>query len=194
MTRPKSRWRSWRSWNALALAPLLLTWACGDGGPAGPDLSHLEILLVQGDGQAGDPGHLLSVPLGVRVQRIDNQRGEEGIAVRWDLISGSGAFVTPPMSETDSTGLASAQLTLGPSIGEYRVRASVIGMESPPVEFIAEAILDPELTQVPLDPVHAGETILLKREQLQPDSRSERRFLFSSQGSCRLLHLYGAPG
>ena len=54
----------------LAAALLLLTWACGDAGPAGPDVSHLEILLVQGDGQAGEPGQVLSVPLGVRVQRI----------------------------------------------------------------------------------------------------------------------------
>jgi len=161
-TLPKGEWRSRRTKGALTLALLLLTWACGDGEPAGLDTSHLEILLVQGDGQAGEPGHVLSVPLGVRVQRIDNQRGEEGIAVRWDLISGSGAFSDPPISETDSTGLASAQLTLGPSIGEYRVRASVSRMESPPVEFIAEAILNPELTQVPPDPVHTGETIQLR--------------------------------
>jgi hypothetical protein len=105
---------------------------------------------------------MLPVPLEVRVQRIGDQRGEEGIAVRWQLIAGTDAVIEPLVSETDSAGFTSARLTLGLSIGAYRVRASVAGMESPPVEFSAEAILEPVLTGVPTELARAGETILLE--------------------------------
>jgi hypothetical protein len=105
---------------------------------------------------------VLPVPLQVRVQRIGDQRGEEGVTVRWQLVAGEDAIIEPPASETDSTGFTSARLTLGLSIGTYRVRASVAGMVSPPVEFSAEAILEPVLTGVPTEPVRAGETILLE--------------------------------
>jgi hypothetical protein len=161
-TLPNGTASSWQRHGALTLASLLLLAACGDGGPTGPDNSHLEILLVQGDGQAAEPGQLLPVSLGVRVQRLDDQRGEEGVTVRWDVIAGAGAIIEPPASVTDSTGMASADFTLGPSIGIYRVRASVAGMQAPPVEFGAEAILVPELILVPSDPVRTGETIRLE--------------------------------
>ncbi len=155
----------------LALGFLLLLPSCGDGGPTGLDTFNLEIRVVQGDGQAAEPGALLPVPLRIQVQKKGNGTAVEGAKVRWEIFDGSGATVDPIVSETDSLGLAAAQLTLGPSLGTYRVQASVRGMESPPVEFWAEAILVPELAQIPTHPVHAGDTVLIQGSNfsLNPD-------------------------
>jgi len=155
----------------LVLGSLLFLPSCGDGGPTGLDTSNLEILAVQGDGQAAEPGDLLPAPLKVRVQKRGNGAGVVGAKVRWEIFDGIGASVDPPVSETDSLGLAAAQFTLGPAIGTYRVRAFVRGMEAPPVEFSAAAILVPVLDHVPSEPVQAGDTILLQGSNfgLNPD-------------------------
>ena len=155
----------------LVLVSLLFLPSCGDGGPTGLDTSNLEILAAQGDGQAAEPGDLLPAPLKVRVQKRGNRAGVEGAKVRWEIFDGTGASVDPQVSETDSLGLAAAQFTLGPAIGTYRVRAFVRGMEAPPVEFSAAAILVPVLDQVPSEPVEAGDTILIQGSNfgLNPD-------------------------
>ncbi|MFH1763211.1 MAG: IPT/TIG domain-containing protein [Gemmatimonadota bacterium] len=146
----------------LALVSLLLVPSCGDGGPTGLDTSNLEILVVQGDGQASQPGDLLPIPFKVRVQTRGNGAAVEGAKVRWEIFEGVGATMDSPVSDTDSLGFAVAQLTLGPALGAYRVQASVRGMESPPVDFSAEAILVPGLDHVPAQPIQAGDTILLQ--------------------------------
>jgi len=153
----------------LSLAYLFLLPSCGDGGPTGLDTSNLEILMVQGDGQAAEPEDLLPAPLKVRVQKKGNGAGVEGAKVRWEIFDGAGATLDPLVSKTDSLGLASAQLTLGPSLGTYGARASIRGMESPPAEFSAQAILVPHLTHVPSEPVRASDTILLQGSNFSPN-------------------------
>jgi hypothetical protein len=153
----------------LALGSLLSLPSCGDGGPTGLDTSNLEIRVVQGDGQAAEPGALLPLPLEVRIQRKGSGSAVDGAKVRWEIFDGTGATVDSPVSETDSLGLAFARLTLGPALGTYRVQAFVRGMESPPVEFWAEAILVPELTQISSDPVHAGDTLLIQGSNFSLD-------------------------
>ncbi len=118
--------------------------------------------MVEGDGQASQPGDLLPSPLKVRVQRRGNGAAVEGARVRWEIMEGPGARVDPTVSVTDSIGMAVARLTLGAVLGTYRVQASVRGMESSPVDFSAEAILVPTLDHVPAQPVQAGDTILLQ--------------------------------
>jgi hypothetical protein len=145
-----------------ALLSLFFFLSCGDGGPLGLDTSNLEILVVQGDDQAAEPGDLLADPMKVRVQRRGSGVAVEGAKVRWEILDGLGATLDPPVSETDSLGLTSTRFRLGPAFGTYRVRAFVRGMESLPVEFSAEAIQVPELGFVPLEPVQAGDTILLQ--------------------------------
>ena len=155
----------------LALGTLLSLPSCGDGGPTGLDTSNLEIRVVKGDGQAAEPGALLPLPLEVRIQKKGSGNAVEGAKVRWEIFDGTGATVDSPISETDSLGLALARLTLGPALGTYRVQAFVRGMESPPVEFWAEAILVPVLTQISSDPVQAGDTLLIQGSNfsLDPD-------------------------
>jgi len=145
----------------LALGSLLFLPSCGDGGPTGLDTSNLEMRVVQGDGQAAEPGALLPLPLEVRIQRRGSGSAVEGVKVRWKIFDGTGATVDSPVSETDSLGLAVARLTLGPALGVYQVQAFVRGMESSPAEFWAEAILVPEFTQISSDPVQAGDTLLI---------------------------------
>ena len=157
-----------RLWLA-ALGSLLLLPSCGDGGPTGLDTSELEIRLVQGDGQAAKPGSLLTGELEVRVQRIGSGTPIEGAKVQWEISGGLGGTVDPPFSDTDSLGLAAAQFRLGTTLGTYRVQASVRGMESPPVEFSAEAVLAPELSEVPSDPVQAGDTIPIRGSNFHRD-------------------------
>ncbi len=140
--------------------------ACSDDGPAGPDTSNLEILILQGDAQFGEPGTLLPVPLEVRVQDLSDNRGEVGVKVRWEVVAGEGAELDQLTTLTDSLGAASVGLTLGPELGAYRVRASVKGMLSGPAEFEASAVYSPVLTLVPVDPVRAGDTIRLEGRNL----------------------------
>ncbi len=136
--------------------------SCHDGGPTGPDLSDLEIVIVQGDAQAAEPGALLPLPLTVRIQDVNTGRGLERLRVRWQVLGGSGARVEPLSDLTDSEGMASAHLTLGSALGTYLVRASVAGVKSPPADFQATAILVPDLRVVPAWPVQVSDTILLQ--------------------------------
>lgn len=135
--------------------------ACGEEGPTGPDASGLEILLVQGDGQAGGPGTTLSIPLRVKVQDVLTGRASQGARVDWVIFNGVGGILDPQSSVTDGFGLASTELTLGPGLGAYRVRASLRGSQEVSVDFRADAILIPELTSVPSSPVVSGDTIVV---------------------------------
>lgn len=152
----------------LALAGLAVLQACRDDGSTGPGTVDLEILVLGGDGQSAGPGTLLPKPFRVRVQTLSNGSGREGVKVRWEILEGSGAWIDPPSSFTDSGGVAEARLTLGPHLGGYRVRASVAGMTASPADFGAQAILEPELTMVPEGPVAAGDTVLLEGNNFSP--------------------------
>jgi hypothetical protein len=136
--------------------------SCRDGSPTGPDLADLEIVIVQGDAQAAEPGATLPLPLMVRVQDVSTGRGMERVGVAWELLGGAGARVEPLSAVTDSLGMASARVTLGSALGTYLVRASVAGMQSPPADFQAVAILMPELSEIPSASVRVGDTILLR--------------------------------
>ncbi len=144
----------------LLLLPAL--GACGDGTVTGPDHDELEIVIVQGDGQASGPRSLLPLPLLVRVQNRTTGRAAADVRIRWEIVDGAGATLDSPSSATDTSGLASARLTLGPDLGPYRVQASVQGRQTVPVEFRADAVLVPELSSVPSSAVHAGDTIVLE--------------------------------
>jgi len=145
--------------------------ACGENLFTAPGNEDLEILIVRGDRQFGEPGSLLPIPLEVRVQTLSVGRGREGVNVQWKITGGSGASLDQVTSLTDSTGITSARLTLGSEVGSYRVRALVGGMLSSPVEFQAQAILNPELIEVPDVPVGAGDTIQLGGRNLSTDPR-----------------------
>jgi len=115
----------------------LAVWACGGGDltlPAQPG-PPADLLRVSGDSQSARVGNEVPGPLVVRL--VD----EQGIAVRnaavsW-VVGDGGGSVSPVSIQTDTAGLASARLTLGPSPGTNTVNAVVSGVDI--VTFIASA-------------------------------------------------------
>ncbi len=163
---PRGAGRSFpRRGHARVLLPFLLL-GCGDEGATGPDPSNLEVVVLSGNGQFAEPGEELSEPLSVRVQELASGKSQEGIRVRWEVEGGGGASLDSSRTFTDSVGVASVRLWLGESVGVYSVRASVLGATTAPAVFSAQAVLTPELTLVPTDPVRAGDTIQLAGRNL----------------------------
>jgi hypothetical protein len=119
------------------LGTLLGTWACGAGDltlprGAGPPA---DLLPVSGDSQSARVGDEVPVPLVVRLVDQDGNAVRDG-AVSW-VIGDGGGTVSPVTVQTDTAGLASTRLTLGPSPGENSVNAVVSGVDI--VTFIANA-------------------------------------------------------
>ena len=77
-----------------------------------------------GDGQTGNPGDVLPIPL--RVQLVDPGPDLSGVPVTFTVLSGS-ATVSPSVVLTDAAGQASTILTLGLTPGPVVVRATAPG-------------------------------------------------------------------
>lgn len=115
----------------LAGSPIALT-ASADPGPATQMAAH------GGDEQTGPAGSILPIALSVRVADTHGN-GVEGVAVDW-LVTAGGGSVSAPTSETNQTGIATIQRTLGPGAGEQTATAAVSGLGTgSPVEFTAIA-------------------------------------------------------
>ena len=123
--------------NLLTSGALLAALGCGAGdltlpGATGP---ATDLLLISGDEQSAEPGDDLPSPLVVRV--VDGQGNPvRSAAVNW-VVGAGGGSVSPGTVQTDTAGLASAQLTLGESVGVNTVNAVVSGLET--VTFTASA-------------------------------------------------------
>src|SRR5689334_18011707 len=86
-----------------------------------PGGSGVQLELVDGNGQTGDPGTVLGNPIVVRV--VDEEgNGVAGRIVSW-VISDGGGVTSPQRSATDTNGQAQAQWTLGPAPGANALSA-----------------------------------------------------------------------
>jgi alpha-tubulin suppressor-like RCC1 family protein len=93
------------------------------------------VTVVSGDNQGAFSGAALPMALVVRVaDRYGN--AVPGVTVTWEVTSGDGS-VAPPLSVTDSLGLATTTWTMGTGIGPQAVRAGIAGTLS--AGFIASA-------------------------------------------------------
>jgi hypothetical protein len=116
---------------------LLAVLACRGGdltlpGEAGPPA---DLLLVSGNSQSARAGDEVPVPLVVRL--VDEQGSAvHNAAISW-VVGDGGGSVSPVTVETDTAGLASTRLTLGPSRGVNTVNAVVSGVDI--VTFTASA-------------------------------------------------------
>ena len=82
--------------------------------------------IVQGDGQSGNPGQRLPVPLVVEVTDLVGNI-LPGVTVGWEFgAEGTGARLTDVTTSTDSLGRASATVTLGPRPGDLVVRVRAV--------------------------------------------------------------------
>lgn len=113
--------------------------ACGGGDLVLPDdQSPAEIVVVEGNEQAGAVGTELADSLVVRV--VDAQdRPVQGIRVAFELGAGAGGGdMSPDTALTDADGLAWSRWVLGGTTGQQEVDAAIVGA-SLAVSFSAEA-------------------------------------------------------
>lgn len=156
------------------LLALVLGVGCGDGDPASPDLSEAELVLVRGDGQRAAPGEAVPMPLQVRAQHGATGRAVAGARVRWEVVEGEGARLQPRSAPTDSAGMVSTRLTLGPNPGRYRVRARLGNSGASPVDFLAFASPLPDLEGLSSPVVQAGDTLGLQGRNFSPRPEANR--------------------
>ncbi len=134
---------------------------CGCGG-GGPDLPQAENMTkVDGDGQRATAGNRLSVPLTVLVTDPGAKpipRGE----VRWEVTQGIGATLSDMITVSDGAGGGKVFLTLGPTPGNYSVRATLVRKPSITVSFSATAVSPPTLSSVAPTFFGPGDTIVLQ--------------------------------
>jgi hypothetical protein len=125
---------------ALAASLSLISGAaCGGGDLVLPqDQSPAEIVVVDGNEQAGAVGTELTDPLVVRVVDAED-RPVRGVGVAFELGDGAdGGGLTPDTAFTNADGVASSRWVLGGTSGRQEVDAEVVGA-SLAVTFSAEA-------------------------------------------------------
>jgi hypothetical protein len=90
-----------------------------------------------GTGQTAVGGTPLADSLSVRVVDASGL-GVPGVGVTWVILTGGGT-VSPTSSVTNGSGIASAQFTLGPELGQQQAQAVVAELSGSPVVFTATA-------------------------------------------------------
>ncbi len=157
--------------SALALA------SCGHDGitepgtGAGPNPANLAIGVQGGDRQFGAAGALLSAPL--QVVTIDSRTREPvgGVTIQWRITAGTGTLASAS-SATDSTGVASNQLTLGAS-GTVSVQATFQGNVTPPAQFTAQVAATPSVLGVTPALATAGDTVTISGTGFSPNPQDD---------------------
>ena len=105
---------------SIATPPDLVTWqATVSAGPVA------QLVIINGNGQAGTIGNPLGVPLTVQVaDQFLNP--VENVTVTWTVTSGGGSLASST-TVSNQEGLSSNTWTLGPSVGTQTVTATVNG-------------------------------------------------------------------
>ena len=127
------------------IAFLVTAAACGGGDlfiPGDPDDGvPVELRALSGDGQTAVAGDPVRHPL--VVQALDHRgRPVPGAVILFEFVdSPDGAEIAPPNTETDSTGRASAAVTLGTPVGDQPVEARLADAASVlSVQFLLTAL------------------------------------------------------
>ena len=133
--------------------------ACSSDGPA-PGVVY-SVTIHGGDDQSAPAGGELPQPLAVTVTDPGNTP-VRGIAVRFRLVTGSGATLSDTIATSGFDGVARVNARLGPAMGAYEFIAFVSGRAADGVPFSAEATAPPTLTSAAPDNFGAGDTITLR--------------------------------
>ncbi|HEX7118151.1 MAG TPA: IPT/TIG domain-containing protein [Longimicrobiales bacterium] len=152
-------------WTGSGLLLLVLA-GCGDG--TGPGEAAYGIEAVAGSGQIAEVGESLPEPFEARV--TDGGQPVPGVAVRWEIVSGSGARFTTASSSTDAGGITRATLQLGPDTGRYEVHARIAASSAAPASFTARAILQPVIASVSPTRVAAGEVVTITGDRFSSNA------------------------
>ncbi len=137
---------------------------CFRDGPTEPPLGDVVLSLVSGDGQFGPASQFLIDALTVVARREESGQPVSEVVVDWEVTEGAGAEVEERTVASDSTGLASVRLKLGGTLGRHQVRAWLRERPEESVEFLAWAVLPPELSQLSVTGAMAGDVITLEGE------------------------------
>ncbi|MBI4540662.1 MAG: IPT/TIG domain-containing protein [Gemmatimonadetes bacterium] len=156
--------------HAVGTAALLVVAGCGDD-PTGPNPADLVIEIRSGNGQIALVASTLPEPLRVVVKERSTGDTVPGVRLEWELVQGTGGVLALRETTSDSTGVATNRLTLGPDPGDYRVRVSLRGIRGTPPEFTATGARTPAITSVPAAVVSAGELILIGGRDFHTDPR-----------------------
>ncbi|HUH11666.1 MAG TPA: IPT/TIG domain-containing protein [Longimicrobiales bacterium] len=160
---------------ALTLAAL----AGCDGGSTEPEPADRVIAIQGGDAQVAVIGQEAIEPLQVVVSDAATEEPVVDATVTWEVVAGTGAGVSPATTRTDSSGVASTRLTLGPDPGIYQVRASTPGMVGTPPVFSVRAVASaPVLTSIEPAAAAVGDTVTLTGDDFSP-TPEENRVLFA---------------
>jgi hypothetical protein len=142
----------------------LVITGCFRDGPTEPPLGDVVLSLVSGDEQFGPASQFLIDALTVVVRREESGQPVSEVVVDWEVTEGAGAEVEERTVASDSTGLASVRLKLGGTLGRHQVRAWLRERPEESVEFLAWAVLPPELSQLSVTGAMAGDVITLEGE------------------------------
>jgi hypothetical protein len=96
-----------------------------------------QLAVVAGNQQAGSPGHALPLPLVVRATDAAKAPVNQ-VRIAFVVTAGGGSTV-PDTATTDADGRASAQWTLGTSMGAQAVEARVVGSDPVRATFVGTA-------------------------------------------------------
>ena len=81
------------------------------------------IAILQGDKQSGGPGAKLALPLVIQVSDAAGN-ALQGATVSWNVATAGSATLSNVINTTDSTGKASAQVTLGTTAGTFKINVT----------------------------------------------------------------------
>ena len=138
---------------------MLALGACGES--TGPSESRVSISVQSGDGQFGTASAALAEPLQVIVTDPVSKQPKDGVTVQWRVVTGTGAVLLPPATETGQDGISSIQVTLGSQLGTYEFEATTEKQVGDPARFDARAVLAPTITTVAPSSVDVGDTITI---------------------------------
>ena len=126
------------------LATAFIVAACEGGAVVDPRTAAV-FEMVSGDGQTGEAGSTVALPL---VVRLLDQTGQpiEGQEVEFTALGSTGGTVTPVFALTGANGTAETTLRLGSSTGSYDVTAKYRSF--PLIAFSATAVASPPATLV----------------------------------------------
>ena len=121
---------------ALALVWLaLVVVACGNS--SGPGAQAASVTGIAGDSQVAPTGAALAFPLSL-VTLGSNGQPVQGVNVTWSVTPSNGATFAPSASPSDVNGVASTNVTLGGTVADLVITATVPGIS--PVLFHERAI------------------------------------------------------
>lgn len=130
------RWNAWQGISLIGAAAVIA--ACGGGGDGGsgnnPVVAIAKTATASGDLQNGVVGADLALAL--RVLVTEDGDPLEAQVITWTALDGS---VSAGTSQTNSSGIAIINWTLGSAAGPQTARAALAGADGSPVTFSATA-------------------------------------------------------